>query len=86
MRNGAEEYGPGKGPIFVQFTGSEQCTGSESRLLDCDIRPLGFPSVLCNSHTTDAAVICGKYLLIYGMISKFLPALCTVIVWSLIRN
>lgn len=35
--------------------------GTESRLLDCDTLPLGFPSDLCSSHDTDAGVICGKY-------------------------
>lgn len=60
IRNGAEVYGPGKGPVYVELTGSE-CTGSESRLLDCVLRPLGLLNDLCNSHDTDAAVICGKF-------------------------
>ena len=59
IRNGAERYGQGSGPVFVQFTGGE-CIGTEFRLLDCDTRPLGFPTELCSSHDTDAAVICGK--------------------------
>lgn len=59
IRNGAEMYGQGNGPVFVQFTGGE-CMGIESRLLDCETRPLGFPTELCSSHDTDAAVICGN--------------------------
>lgn len=55
--------GPGSGPIFVQLVGNE-CTGSEPQLFDCDIRPLGFPTSSCSSHSTDAAVVCGRCLLI----------------------
>lgn len=59
IRHGAEVYGPGKGPVFVEFTGRE-CTGRESQVLDCGILPLGYINPVCSDHVTDAAVICGR--------------------------